>query len=324
MWWRLSPSVTASVHSRRAVVAGPALLPFIARSSATIVTLTAAVRCLLPLWWLLALLASLPYTAAAVATCRPSARACPLPFIVSHSVAVCVPSLSVLQRAAPARRAMTSSASSTRRRFARSCCRVQVTVRRSSVSRARQSTRSAHAGTRWATAPSPVAVTAPVAMAPRPVAAVAAKGSAARQAAPPAPAMGMDRGFDPALLEAPLPDFDDVDPDDDDMDPEDEAALLALTGSVPTQPTGTPAAHVHVPGRTAAAAAVTAASVPAQQPRGAVLLAAAVAPVARCARMATPPHMAPVTVRGITVDPCCSCCSAYTSPTTSRCWATSR
>jgi hypothetical protein len=54
--------------------------------------------------------------------------------------------------------------------------------------------------------------------------------------------MGMALAFDPALLEAPLPDFDDVDVDDDDVDPEDEAALLPLTGDVPTQPTGTPEA----------------------------------------------------------------------------------
>jgi hypothetical protein len=70
-----------------------------------------------------------------------------------------------------------------------------------------------------------------------------------------------DLGFDPALLEAPLPDFDDVDVDDDDMDPEDDVALLAHTGGVPTQPTCTPAAPVHVPSR--AAAVVTAVSTPA-------------------------------------------------------------
>jgi hypothetical protein len=146
-----------------------------------------------------------------------------------------------------------------------------------------------------ATAPGSIPVAAPVAVAPRPAAAVAAKGSAAHQAAPPAPAtrMGMDLIFDPALLEAPLPDFGDV-------GPEDEEALLALTGGVPTQPAGAPAAPVHVPSR--AAAVVAAVSAPARQPRGALLV-APVAPVATRAPMATPPHMAPVTVDSVTADP---------------------
>ncbi len=169
------------------------------------------------------------------------------------------------------------------------------------MSRAHQSTRSAHPGTRWRNGAGSTAVAAPVAAAPRPAAAVAAKGSAARQTAPPAPAMGMDLGFDPALLEAPLPDFDDVDVDDDDMDPEDKAALLALTGGVPTQPTPTPVAPVHVPSR-AAAAAVPAASASVQQPRGAAPVTAA-APVATRVPMATPPRMARVTVGGVSVDP---------------------
>jgi hypothetical protein len=113
--------------------------------------------------------------------------------------------------------------------------------------------------------------------------------------------MGMALGFDPALLEAPLSDFDDVDVDDDDMNPEDEAALLVLAGGVPTQPTGTTLGPVHVPSR--AVAVVPAASARTQKPRGAAP-AAAVAPVATRAPMATPPpHMAPVTVGGVTVDP---------------------
>jgi hypothetical protein len=102
------------------------------------------------------------------------------------------------------------------------------------------------------------------------------------------------------LLEAPLPDFDDVGVDNDDMVPEDEAVLLALTGGVPTQPTLTPVAPVHVPSR--AVAVVPAASAPAQQPRGAAPVTAA-APVATRAPMAKPPHMARVTVGGVTVDP---------------------
>jgi hypothetical protein len=86
------------------------------------------------------------------------------------------------------------------------------------------------------------------------------------------------------------------------MDPDDEAALLALMGGVPTQPTGTPAAAVRVSSR--AAAVVPATSAPPQQPRGAAPAAAA-APVATRAPMATPPHMTPVTVGGVTVEPRC-------------------
>jgi hypothetical protein len=125
----------------------------------------------------------------------------------------------------------------------------------------------------------------------------------------------MDMGFDPALLEALLPDFDDV--DDDDMDPDDRrrcwhsqvvprrrrpAHLQPLYASqaVPWLFYRLPL-HLH-------------------SSRGAVPVAAA-APVATRAPMATPPHMAPVTVGGVTVDPRCV---TSASPTTSRCWTMSR
>jgi hypothetical protein len=162
---------------------------------------------------------------------------------VCHSVAARVPSLSVLQRAVPA-----PSRDDLQREFDAEKARARLLSGAGDKDGARQCLERAKAlaariqTLAGATAPGSAAVAAPVAAAPRPAAAVAAKGSAARQAAPPAPAMGMDLGFDPALLEAPLPDFDDVDVDDDDMDPEDDAALLALSGGVPTQPTGTPAA----------------------------------------------------------------------------------
>jgi hypothetical protein len=102
-------------HSRRVAVAGPDLLPCIAQSFVVVVALTAAVRYLLPLWRLLALLASLRSRSRCAAQCS---RLQPC-----HSPGLCR-LISTCRDACPFprlycsewhrhRRAMTSSASST-------------------------------------------------------------------------------------------------------------------------------------------------------------------------------------------------------------------
>jgi hypothetical protein len=115
-------------------------------------------------------------------------------------------------------RAMTSSASSTSRRLARSCCQVPVT-RTALVSVSSEPKHSERASR-----DSLVQRQRDLQLLRHPLPrhlglSLLSLRRAVRHVRLHLPAMGMDLGFDPALLQVPLPDFDDVDVDDARADP---------------------------------------------------------------------------------------------------------